>query len=381
MITRTRNANARVRAHHWLAEALEPRTMLAFGPIGPEFRVSTIPEVWDQSVLDVGGGADGGFVVAWANLEPTFNSPSSVRAQRYTAAGERLGEEIVLRPAGLAAVDIGPGGDFFVVWQTYEQDRPRLYAQHYDASGRPSGDETLLGALTSWSQVFSVAADADGDFAVAWVQYSSDTRTDVYARRYNAAGHPLGETFLVNTTTQGLQTLSSVATDADGNLVVTWDSSQQDGDGRDVYARSFDAQGRPRGGEFRVNATTAGDQDFSAVAMDAAGDFVITWIQETGPGEGVYARRYSVTGEPLGGEFRVNTAAGDQFHARVASGGGGDFVVAWQHRGSGVHARRYSAAGEPLGSEFLAGPGTAPAIACVAVGGYVIGWGGSGVRA
>ena len=52
-----------------------------------------------------------------------------------------------------------------------------------------------------------------------------------------------------------------------------------------LYAQRFNAAGAKVGSEFRVNTTTAGDQKNSAVAMDAAGDFVISWM---GPDQKLY---------------------------------------------------------------------------------------------
>src|SRR5581483_8202778 len=118
--------------------------------------------------------------------------------------------------------------------------------------------------------------------------------------------------------------------------------------------------GVAQGGEFRVNGTTANDQLAPAVAMDSAGDFVVTGQGngQDGSGWGVYAQRYSAAGVAQGGEFRVNgTTANDQLAPAVAMDSAGDFVVTWQSKnqdgsGWGVYAQRYSAAGAALGGEF-----------------------------
>ena len=75
-----------------------------------------------------------------------------------------------------------------------------------------------------------------------------------------------------------------------------------------MHGRRFDAVGQPLAGEFRVNATNEGIQFDPAVAMDAAGDFIIVWSGGAGGREDVFAQRYGASGEPLGGNFRVNTA-------------------------------------------------------------------------
>jgi hypothetical protein len=55
----------------------------------------------------------------------------------------------------------------------------------------------------------AVAADADGDFVVAWTNFGRDASgridTGVYAQRYTAAGAAAGGEFLVNFFTTGNQ--------------------------------------------------------------------------------------------------------------------------------------------------------------------------------
>jgi hypothetical protein len=50
----------------------------------------------------------------------------------------------------------------------------------------------------------------------------------------------LGSEFRVNTTTASIQASPSVAMDADGNYVVTWQSYLQDGSLYGVYAQRYD---------------------------------------------------------------------------------------------------------------------------------------------
>ena len=69
------------------------------------------------------------------------------------------------------------------------------------------------------------------------------------------------------------------------------------------------------GSEFRVNTTTADEQHHAAVAMDDAGNFVVTWVSEGQEADNanetnIYAQRYNAVGVAQGGEFRVNTTPG-----------------------------------------------------------------------
>jgi hypothetical protein len=157
------------------------------------------------------------------------------------------------------------------------------------------------------------------------------------------AGSPDADDFQVNAYTNGSQWLPSIGADDDGAFVVVWASAGSaggDGSGYSIQGRRFTSAGDPVGGDFQVNTTTQGNQLFPAVAVDADGDFVVVWQNSgataTDPSSGsVRGRRFASGGLPLGGDFQVNTyTAGLQGYPRVASSPGGDFVVVWHSDGS-----------------------------------------------
>lgn len=135
----------------------------------------------------------------------------------------------------------------------------------------------------------------------------------------------------MNTFTRDHQRSPSVAVDADGDYIVTWESYQQDGLDWNVYAQRYAADGTRRGGEFRVNADSTSYHTDSSVAMDAAGNFVITWTQ--GPLGQVWYRRYFADGTPRDEERFVDLApyAGT---TAVAMNARGDWAVAWDVAGA-----------------------------------------------
>ena len=81
----------------------------------------------------------------------------------------------------------------------------------------------------------------------------------------------------------------------------------------------------PIGSEFLI-ATSAYSR---GVAMDADGDFVVTWATQSG----IYAQRYNVNGIAIGSEFLVNTSA---YSRGVAMDADGDFIVTWGWSSGGV---------------------------------------------
>jgi hypothetical protein len=134
------------------------------------------------------------------------------------------------------------------------------------------------------------------------------------------------------------------------------------------------------GSEFLVNSTATGNQKWSSVAMDADGDFVVTWTSYNQDGvgngygagvngeNGIFAQRYNKSGTKVRSEFQVNTFAdGNQQWSRVSMDADGDFVVVWESfqdrpeapyaasdepNSYGIYAQRF-AANADLGDAFL----------------------------
>src|SRR5437773_1877756 len=159
---------------------------------------------------------------------------------------------------------------------------------------------------------------------------------------------PVGGEFLMNTTTANAQTSADVVVTAAGGSIAVWASANQDGNGWGVFGQRFDASGAAVASEFQVNQTTAGDQDRPHVAADGTGNFVVTWTDTQSGATNVFARLYNADGTPKGGEFIVNSVtSGNQQNSDVAMESGGNFVVAWDGAGTGdtdgIYARYFLA--------------------------------------
>ncbi|MDH3913468.1 MAG: VCBS repeat-containing protein [Rhodospirillales bacterium] len=262
------------------------------------------------------------------------------------------------------AVAMDASGDFVVAWASYEQDGDGsgVFAQRFDAAGATQGFAFQVNSFTTNHQSKpAVAMDANGDFVVAWRSTGQDGDSyGVFAQRFDVAGVAQGPEFQVNSYTAGKQMSAAVAMDAHGDFVVAWSSYGQDGDGTGVFARRYDAAGVAQGPEFQVNSFTTSSQGAPALAMDAKGDFAVAWASSAQDGSdfGVFAQRFDAVGVAQGPEFQVNSyTSSGQFEPAVGLDADGDFVVAWTSAGQdgdgwGVFAQRFDAAGVAEGREF-----------------------------
>jgi len=335
-------------------------------PLSDEFQVDTDTTL-SQLLPDVGMDASGNFVVVWGSYQ--YGPASDVYARRYDSNGNALGLNFLVNTyttdrQSYPAVAAAPTGEFIVSWSSFHQTAGSIidvYAQRYDASGNPAGGEFLVNTYTtSYQYGPAIAASASGNFVVIWTSYLQDgDKSGVYGKVFDADGSPVSGEFQVNQYTFGYQSHARVAYGGNGDFVVAW-QSRQDGDDYGVMARRFGPDGTPRGDEFLVNQTTTNAQTEPAVAADAAGRFVVTWDNygQFDSGQDVFARRFGPDGTPRGDEFQVNTYTSNvQDAPRVAMDARGDFVVTWQSDlqdgfGAGVAAVRFDRAGQLIGSEF-----------------------------
>ena len=164
--------------------------------------------------------------------------------------------------------------------------------------------------------------DSYGDFVVVWsgdgtqVVRSDGTIVNlgddsgIFAQVYDKNGKAVGDAFLVNQTTVGIQnsrpwrwtptaTSSSLGPATASRAIRTAAS---------MPAASM-CKAAAMTDEMLVNTTTANRQDNSDVAMDANGDFVVVWQsdQQDGNTSGIFGQRFSAAGAKLGGEMPINT--------------------------------------------------------------------------
>jgi len=256
------------------------------------------------------------------------------------------------------------------------------------AQGVPQGPEFRVNSYITGRQSFPVAAfDSAGNFVVLWESYGDGTGLGlgISGQRYSGGGAPQGGEFRVNSYITSTQRYPSVASDPAGNFVVAWQSFTQDGSGWGIFAQRYTSTGAPLGGEFRVNTHTLSEQWYPSMASDSAGNFVVTWSSryQDGDFDGIFAQRYASNGAPLGGEFRVNTYTTEaQKFSSVAVDSAGNFVVVWESFEpfpGGIFAQRYANTGIPLGGEFRISSITItsahhPWVASDSAGNFVVVW-------
>jgi len=316
----------------------------------------------DWTTKSVAADATGNFITVW-------ESAGDIYGQRYDSAGTAQGSEFVIANNAaserIASVAMNSSGAFVVTWErdqgTGDHD---IYARMYNSSGTAVGSEFLVNETTSNDQAYArVAMDASGNFVVAWEgnQEAGTYYDNIFAQRYDSTGTKIGSNFLVNTTTAGDQDQVDIAMDSAGNFVVVWEGERTAGSSvYSIYGQRYDSSGKAQGGEFLVNSVASSNDQHATIAMNDSGNFVVTWDRLSGSDTDVQAQRFNSSGVAQGSAISVTSnATYNQDLANVAMDAGGNFVVSWSslnQDGSsyGIYTRQYDNTGTALTTESRA---------------------------
>ena len=341
---------------------------------------------------EVVGLADGGFAVLTFGTQPIVtrfgadgtalgSAALSLPARNLVHDGESF--TLALEAAGSGVdVKVGPGGQLtgyklasmtgladggfavtwtathpglLVSWDSPDFVYPRglaVFTQAFDADGTPRGDAARI---TPWvdlppavgfnpvhgygqaavNRVDGSTALADGDYLVLFrigTEHPANpgTTPHVMGRVFDAAGAARTDLFPLFEAPGGMAKPPSVATLADGSIVIAWRT------GSDVAWRRFDAEGTPLGDAQRV----AGNYSHPNVHATEDGGFLLTLGMRfdgfSGPTlERSWALRFDAEGERVGGLLPSNRSDGQSdtaFYDQIVVplGEGGPLVSIWE---------------------------------------------------
>ncbi|MDB5524279.1 MAG: uncharacterized protein JWM58_2042 [Rhizobium sp.] len=333
-------------------------------PVGAETRVNTYVTN-EQFTPQITALPNGGWVVAWESVgQDSFGL--GVYQQAYAANGAPVGIETrvntyVTSEQFAPQITALSNGGWVVAWQSYQDgDGTGVYQQAFAADGDPVGTETRVNTYVTDAQYApKIAALSGGGWVVTWWSSGQDGGgLGVYQRAYAANGTPVGTETRVNTYLANDQSYPDITALSGGGWVVTWMSFDQDGDDSGVYQQVYAANGAPVGTETRVNTYLANNQSFPEITALSGGGWVVTWwsTDQDGDGLGVYQQAFAANGDPAGSETRVNThITGHQSSPQITALSDGGWVITWassDQDGSiaGVYQKAFHINNDPTGA-------------------------------
>ncbi len=209
-----------------------------------------------------------------------------------------------------------------------------ITVQRFDAEGRRSTSSTVSTGVTQGARP-AVACMNDGRLMVVWETGSEAFGTDIVGRAYDASARPLGPPTVLNTFFRREQQGPRVATNGTDRYVVAWSGAEDPGPYPsvfDVFARRFDGSGHPLGPEVRANELTTGHQGLAAVAVAPDGGYAVAFDSTTTRlyQPQVMLRVFDANGDTHTNEIRLNGTGSYGYVRGLGVGADGRYRLLWQ---------------------------------------------------
>lgn len=272
--------------------------------LGGELQVNTFTTGY-QGNPDVALDDSGNFLVVWES-EAQDGSLGGIYGQRFDSAGTPAGGEFRVNTTFASdqndAVVAAANGTFLVAWEDdgFDTSNETVMLQAFDDDGTPLGGEVQVNTFTIGDQEDpAIAVGADGSFAIAWESDGQDGSDEgIFAQLFDASRQPLGDEVQMNAHTPFNQENPAVAADGQGGFYVVWQSElQATMDSDDIYGRRLGGQGDVLGDEQRINTELMDDQDHPAIGS-GNGRFLVAWRSfggHDGSAAGAFGQRLALS--------------------------------------------------------------------------------------
>ena len=344
-----------------------------YSPFGPA--VATLP--------------DGTALIAWVtyNRDPSdilASTDTEIRARWLRADGSPAGEDFVVnsttqefqwQPSATVTAD----GKVFLAWDSGDGgdgDGVGLRGVLLDPLAREAEPDFLVNSPgvgegfyngQNNQQDASLTPLGDGRVFAVWSSFdgSDGDGLAVRGRLFNADGTPVGDDFLINSTSAGAQYGAEATTLSDGRILVTYASAgTDDGTTGSLRGRVIGADGAVQGDDFVINTTSGGYKNAADVTALGGGGALAVWFSSGpkiedpeggnptfGPGV-VRARLIGADGLPVGEDFVVNSTALDFPYALPAATtlADGRVIVVW-HSGDSADGDWGTLRGRVIGAD------------------------------
>lgn len=210
---------------------------------------------------------------------------------------------------GGAGKEVFPDQDNSIPGKVYKGTEPDIYAQLFLSDGTPLGDNFMVNEETGYTaqNYPCLAVDNDGNFIIAW-QDDRNGPYHVYLQRFQFDGTPIGinvpvedDMYLTS------QLCPSVSIDAQGNFAVAWMDNRNGN--YDIYCRRFLNDGSSAAESFQVNTDTAViAQQLPRISHANDGKFIVSWTNGDVGYHDIFAQRFWNDGTPDSTNFMIPNA-------------------------------------------------------------------------
>ena len=288
----------------------------------------------------------GGAIIVWEDWRGTYYDLYIQRIDGngdpyWTVNGEPLCTTSTDNRMGPELVTDGNHGAI-VTWYENRSGSQDIFAQRVGSAGSTlwaADGEVVCSAAQSQSWPRIVSDGFDGAI-IAWIDYRSSIKYDIYAQRITLAG-------AVQWAANGVPICTAdydadppvITTDGSAGAIVAWTDYRSGTEWAEVYAQRIDVYGAVQWTADGISVCTAiGDRLNLAIDDDGFGGALLAWEDYRAFGGDIYSQKIDGSGAPIwsANGVAVCTADGSQNVPAIVTDGEGGSIVAWHDWRSGV---------------------------------------------
>jgi len=257
-----------------------------------------------QSDPQILADGTGGVLITWLDLRR--GDQSDLYAQRLDPAGSSLWESDGLAVCAAAGSQRAPqilsdgSGGAMIIWEDSRAGQWDIYAQRIDAQGTGQWQPDGVAVCDVMGNQTGVAVAPDGSWGaiIAWTD-GRHGQEDIFAQRIDQQGALLWpDDGAPVCTHEHRQTQARLVGDEAGGAIIAW-QDYRSGSRNQIFAQRVNSYGRalhPAGGSAVCEAFS--DQTEPRVVADGSGGAIVLWQDQRGGDADIFAQRVSFNPSP-----------------------------------------------------------------------------------
>ncbi|MGE5498387.1 MAG: hypothetical protein ACM3Q2_09970, partial [Syntrophothermus sp.] len=284
-------------------------------------------------------------------------------AQRVSSRGDLLWDEDGVRltdhqgETEYPAISSDRDGNAFVTYIYRDFNTPvnyNIYLQKIKPSGSLvfRGNGVLVNQSPRVKSHSKITSDNKGGAYVLWVE-SSEGKARLYAAHFDSTGKNTwsGKNILISSGNDNVLGFSA-AQCTGGQIYISWEVKKGD---KDIYHQLLSIDGRPqwsRDGE-KISSRNGNQTSPQFVCTDST--IIVSWVNELFNDRDIYIQKFSLKGKPLWGKDGIPVIKfwGNQMSQRLIADRNAGVIIAWidmrskSHKGT-IFAQRVSSEGRQM---------------------------------
>ena len=219
---------------------------------GAEFSINSTT-VFNQRSAAIAPLSDGRFVVVWVSEQQRFENSTDVYGRIFTASGAAATAEFLINSSTnvCANPSVAPSADggFLVAWMQLDL---AVSTNSWDVFARPfsgaafGGTTRRVNTQTYGDQLAPKVSSIGSDYQVVWTSMGQDGSFEgIYGQILKGDGSLSASEFRVNSTTVGQQIHPTIASDGVGTFLTVWSGFVGGPNSFDLFAQRFVSTNAP----------------------------------------------------------------------------------------------------------------------------------------